>query len=106
MALRLLLLWQASLCSRLLRPELGAAVVVVPELLPLRARGRGMGLATTFNWIGIYMIVLLFPMLLDLGASPVFLFFVVTNVAGFAFAFATLTETSRISLEQLELGPH
>lgn len=80
--------------------------VVVPELLPLRARGRGMGLATTFNWIGIYMIVLLFPMLLDLGASLVFLFFVVTNFAGFAFAFATLTETSRIPLEQLELGPH
>ena len=80
--------------------------VVVPELLPLKARGRGMGLATTFNWIGIYMIVLLFPMLLDLGASLVFLFFVVTNFAGFAFAFATLTETSRIPLEQLELGPH
>ena len=80
--------------------------VVVPELLPLKARGRGMGLATTFNWIGIYMIVLLFPMLLDLGASLVFLFFVVTNFAGFAFAFATLRETSRIPLEQLELGPH
>ncbi len=52
------------------------------------------------------MIVLLFPMLLDLGPSPVFAFFVVTNAAGFAFAFATLRETSRISLEQLELGPH
>ena len=80
--------------------------VVVPELLPLRARGRGMGLATTFNWIGIYMIVLLFPMLLDLGASLVFRSLSSPISRALHSLLPRLRETSRIPLEQLELGPH
>ncbi len=78
--------------------------VLLPELLPLTLRGRGIGLATTANWIATYLIVLLFPMLLDFGPAAVFLLFAACNLVALAFIFAMLRETARVSLEQLELG--
>jgi sugar porter (SP) family MFS transporter len=78
--------------------------VLLPEVLPLRARGPAMGLATLLNWLSNFVVALTFPVLLAAGAGTVFEVFACCALAAFFFARMLLHETSGRSLEEIELG--
>ncbi len=81
----------------------GALVwVLLPEVLPLRARGAGMGVATPLNWAGNFLVALTFPVLLAVGAGTIFVIFACFAMAAFFFARRLLDETTGRSLEQIE----
>ncbi len=82
-------------------PMLG---VVLPELLPLRARGTVMGGAIFLNWSANFLVSLLFPVLLAAGAGAVFEIFAGSGVVAFVLTAALFRETSGRSLEELELA--
>ncbi|HUN44713.1 MAG TPA: sugar porter family MFS transporter [Acetobacteraceae bacterium] len=82
----------------------GALVwVMLPEVLPLKARGAAMGAATLLNWLSNFVVSLTFPILLALGAGGVFGLFAVCSLLAFVFIYSQLTETAGKSLEQIEL---
>jgi sugar porter (SP) family MFS transporter len=76
--------------------------VMMPEVLPLRARGTGMGLSSFCNWASNFGVSFLFPILLSVGALTVFGVFVGGCVLAFLFTLLLLNETAGISLEALE----
>jgi sugar porter (SP) family MFS transporter len=76
--------------------------VMMPEILPHRARGPGMGFATLTNWASNFVVSLLFPILLAVGALTVFGVFVGFCVVAFLVAAFVLRETARRSLEAIE----
>jgi hypothetical protein len=76
---------------------------MLPEVLPLKARGAGMGAAALLVWLTNFAVSLSFPVLLALGAGRVFALFAVTALLAFVFARTQLTETKGRSLEQIEL---
>jgi SP family sugar:H+ symporter-like MFS transporter len=73
-------------------------------LLPLNGRGPGTGVAATLNWVANFVIALTFPLMLAVGAGAIFLIFAAFAVLAFLFAYLQLQETSRRSLEQIELA--
>jgi hypothetical protein len=77
--------------------------VLLPEVLPLQARGPAMGVATFCNWLGNFVVALTFPVLLAAGAGTVFEIFACFALLAFFFARTLLHETSGRSLEQIEL---
>ncbi len=77
--------------------------VVLPELLPLRARGTVMGGAIFLNWGTNFVVSLLFPVLLAAGAGTVFEIFAASGVMAFGLTVWLFRETTGRSLEQLEL---
>lgn len=82
----------------------GALVwVMLPEVLPLKARGAAMGAATLLNWLSNFVVSFTFPILLALGAGGVFGLFAVCSLFAFVFVYSQLTETAGRSLEQIEL---
>lgn len=74
----------------------------MPEVLPLRARGPGMGFATLTNWASDFVVSLLFPILLGVGALTVFGVFVGFCVVASLFTALVLRETAGVSLEDIE----
>ena len=76
--------------------------VMMPEILPQRVRGPGMGFATLTNWASNFVVSLLFPILLGIGALIVFGVFVAFCAVAFAFTALVLRETARVSLETIE----
>ncbi len=82
-------------------PMLG---VVLPELLPLRARGTVMGGAIFLNWGTNFLVSLLFPVLLVAGAGAVFEIFAAAGVLAFFLTAWLFRETTGRSLEELELA--
>jgi sugar porter (SP) family MFS transporter len=76
--------------------------VMMPEILPQRVRGPGMGFATLTNWASNFVVSLLFPILLSVGALIVFGVFVAFCAVAFAFTALVLRETARVSLETIE----
>jgi sugar porter (SP) family MFS transporter len=82
-------------------PMLG---VVLPELLPLRARGTVMGGAIFLNWSTNFVVSLLFPVLLVAGAGAVFEIFAGAGVLAFILTAWLFRETTGRSLEELELA--
>jgi len=76
--------------------------VMMPEILPHRGRGPGMGFATLTNWASNFVVSLLFPILLGIGALTVFGVFVGFCVVAFLFTAFVLRETARVSLETIE----
>lgn len=76
--------------------------VMMPEILPLRARGPGMGFATLTNWASNFVVSLLFPILLGIGALTVFGVFVGFCGVAFLFTALVLRETAGVSLEAIE----
>jgi sugar porter (SP) family MFS transporter len=81
----------------------GLVWVMLPEVLPLKARGAGMGAAALLVWLTNFAVSLSFPVLLALGAGGVFALFAVTALLAYVFACTQLTETKGRSLEQIEL---
>jgi sugar porter (SP) family MFS transporter len=78
--------------------------VLLPEILPLQARGPGMGVAALLNWVFNFLVALTFPVLLAAGAGTVFEVFAVCSFGAFVFARSLLHETAGRSLEAIELG--
>lgn len=76
--------------------------VMLPEILPLRARGPAMGGAALFNWLSNFFVALVFPVLLFAGAGAVFAIFAVCALFACAFTAFGLRETSGRSLEAIE----
>ena len=77
--------------------------VLVGELFPLAIRGRASGLASSFNWIGSWVVGLLFPIMA--AAMPqeiVFLIFGVICLLGALFVKLRVPETRGRTLEEIE----
>lgn len=77
--------------------------VIVGEIFPLAIRGRGTGLASSFNWIGSFLVGLLFPvMTANMPQAAVFAIFGVICLLGVLFIRTCVPETRGRTLEQIE----
>ncbi len=77
--------------------------VMLPEILPLHARGTAMGGAVFLNWATNFLVSLLFPVLLAAGAGTVFELFAGFGVIALVLTARWLPETTGRSLETIEL---
>ena len=77
--------------------------VIVGEIFPLAIRGRASGLASSFNWIGSFLVGLLFPiMTATMSQDAVFAIFGVICVLGVLFVTLRVPETRGRTLEDIE----
>jgi sugar porter (SP) family MFS transporter len=77
--------------------------VVVGEIFPLAIRGSGTGLASSFNWIGSFLVGLLFPvMAAAMSEYAVFAIFGAVCVLGVFFIRLWVPETRGLTLEEIE----
>lgn len=77
--------------------------VIVGEIFPLMIRGRASGLASSFNWIGSFLVGLLFPiMTATMAQEAVFAIFGVICLLGVAFIRIRVPETRGRTLEEIE----
>lgn len=77
--------------------------VMLPELLPLQVRGTAMGGVVFLNWGTNFLVSLMFPVLLAAGPGTVFELLAGFGMFAFILTAKWLPETSKRSLEQLEL---
>jgi sugar porter (SP) family MFS transporter len=77
--------------------------VMMPEVLPLRARGTGMGISSLCNWASNFAVSFSFPLLLAVSAKLVFGVFVGGCVLAFLYTKFVLRETAQRSLERIEI---
>ncbi len=77
--------------------------VMLAEIFPLATRGMAMAIATLFNWLAAFGVLLTFPTLIAL-ASPgiVFLAYAAVGVVIFPIVWWMVPETKEQSLESLE----
>lgn len=77
--------------------------VLVGELFPLAIRGRASGLASSFNWVGSFLVGLLFPiMTASMSQDSVFAIFGVICLLGVLFVQFKVPETRGRTLEEIE----
>lgn len=77
--------------------------VIVGEIFPLAIRGRASGLASSFNWIGSFLVGLLFPIMTSMmPQSAVFAIFGVICLLGVLFISVCVPETRGHTLEEIE----
>ncbi|MEN8702359.1 sugar porter family MFS transporter [Bacillus infantis] len=77
--------------------------VIVGEIFPLAIRGRASGLASSFNWIGSFLVGLLFPiMTANMAQEAVFAIFGIICILGVVFIRTFVPETRGRSLEEIE----
>ncbi|WP_206917083.1 sugar porter family MFS transporter [Alicyclobacillus suci] len=77
--------------------------VIVGEIFPLVIRGRASGLASSFNWIGSFLVGLLFPiMTASMSQEFVFAIFGVICLLGVLFIRICVPETRGHTLEEIE----
>lgn len=77
--------------------------VLVGEIFPLAIRGRASGLASSFNWIGSFLVGLLFPiMTASMSQAAVFAIFGIICFLGVAFVRNCVPETRGHTLEEIE----
>lgn len=77
--------------------------VLVGEIFPLAVRGRASGLASSFNWIGSFVVALVFPiMTAAMPQAVVFAIFGVICFLGVLFIRFFVPETRGRSLEEIE----
>lgn len=77
--------------------------VLVGEIFPLAIRGRASGLASSFNWIGSFLVGLLFPiMVASMSQEAVFLIFGIICLLGVLFIAKCVPETKGHTLEEIE----
>ena len=83
-----------------------AAWVVIGEIFPLTIRAKGVGLATSSNWLWNCVIAVITPYIVDndkgnLRAKVFFVWFGAL-LMGFSFAFLVIPETKNLTLEQVD----
>ncbi|MFV0288004.1 MAG: sugar porter family MFS transporter [Mycoplasmatales bacterium] len=77
--------------------------VLVGEVFPLVIRGRATGVASSFNWIGSFLVGLLFPIMTEaLPQELVFAIFGVICLIGVGFIQFAVPETRGKTLEEIE----
>jgi sugar porter (SP) family MFS transporter len=77
--------------------------VIVGEIFPLAIRGRASGMASSFNWIGSFLVGLLFPiMTASISQAAVFAIFGCICLLGVAFIRTCVPETRGATLEEIE----
>ncbi|MFD2630160.1 sugar porter family MFS transporter [Oceanobacillus kapialis] len=77
--------------------------VIVGEIFPLMIRGRASGLASSFNWIGSFLVGLLFPiMTASMAQEAVFAIFGAICLLGVLFIRTRVPETQGRTLEDIE----
>lgn len=77
--------------------------VLVGEIFPLQIRGRASGVASSFNWIGSWLVGLLFPvMTANMSQESVFAIFGIICLLGVAFIRFAVPETRGKTLEEIE----
>ncbi|WP_430536652.1 sugar porter family MFS transporter [Listeria rocourtiae] len=77
--------------------------VIVGEIFPLAIRGRASGLASSFNWIGSFLVGLLFPiMTVYMSQEAVFAIFGIICFLGVLFIRFCVPETRGRTLEEIE----
>ncbi len=77
--------------------------VIVGEIFPLAIRGRASGMASSFNWIGSFLVGLLFPiMTASISQAAVFAIFGCICLLGVAFIRKCVPETRGATLEEIE----
>ena len=80
--------------------------VIVGEIFPLAIRGSGTGLASSFNWIGSFLVGLLFPIMAsEMSEYAVFAIFGAVCVFGVVFIRSWVPETRGRTLEEIEARP-
>jgi sugar porter (SP) family MFS transporter len=80
--------------------------VIVGEIFPLAIRGSGTGLASSFNWIGSFLVGLLFPIMASaMSEYTVFAIFGAVCVFGVIFIRLWVPETRGRTLEEIEARP-
>lgn len=76
------------------------------ELFPVRLRSRGMALASVANWSSNFLVVFLFPVVVDLaGMAAIFGLFAAFCAFGLVFALQRAPETKGRSLEEIGAEP-
>ncbi|CAM4236382.1 sugar porter family MFS transporter [Weissella hellenica] len=77
--------------------------VLVGEIFPLAIRGRASGLASSMNWVGSFIVALIFPiMTAAMSQEAVFAIFGVICLAAVLFIMFRVPETRGHSLEEIE----
>ncbi|KRL68171.1 sugar porter family MFS transporter [Companilactobacillus versmoldensis] len=77
--------------------------VLVGEIFPLAIRGRASGIASSFNWIGSFLVGLLFPiMTANMSQEAVFAIFGIICLLGVLFVRTRVPETKGHTLEEIE----
>lgn len=77
--------------------------VIVGEIFPLLIRGRASGLASSFNWIGSFVVGLLFPIMTSsMSQEIVFAIFGIICLLGVLFVRTRVPETRGHTLEEIE----
>lgn len=77
--------------------------LLVSEILPLRLRGTGMGIAILFQWLTNFIIGLTFPVLLNsIGLGYTFYIFAIIGLIALIFVKIFVPETKGRSLEKIE----
>ncbi|KAF5314218.1 hypothetical protein D9758_018178 [Tetrapyrgos nigripes] len=77
--------------------------VYVPEILPLHARAKGTAIGISSNWIWNFAIVMITPIILNRLQWKAYLIFVATNALFVPVVYFLYPETSRLSLEEIDL---
>ncbi|EUJ26141.1 D-arabinose-proton symporter AraT [Listeria floridensis FSL S10-1187] len=78
--------------------------VIVGEIFPLAIRGRASGLASSFNWIGSFLVGLMFPLMTaSMPQEVVFAIFGIICFLGVLFIQFFVPETRGRTLEEIEL---
>jgi len=81
--------------------------VLISEMFPAEIRGRAISLSSSVLWMATFLVILVSPYMLDIGAVFNFVFFGILNIAGFIFCLVYLPETKGKTLEQMkELWEH
>lgn len=77
--------------------------VIVGEIFPLAIRGLASGVASSFNWIGSFLVGLLFPiMTANMSQEAVFAIFGIICILGVVFIRTRVPETKGHTLEEIE----
>lgn len=77
--------------------------VIVGEIFPLAIRGKASGVASSFNWIGSFLVGLLFPiMTANMPQEAVFAIFGIICLLGVVFIRTRVPETKGHTLEEIE----
>ena len=79
--------------------------LVISEIFPAGVRSSCVGIATSANWVGAFLVALFSLTVLEnkgLGTTTVFWLFALSNVIALIFIFLKLPETKGVKLEQIE----